>query len=200
MNFKRSLILMFFSVVMLSCNPDKESIENPEIGQQVDYTFVKIEFINSEQSDQSEQLVAIPTVEYSNGTSVAQNFSYNPLKGVYETSQFSGIDTSVMNHIINSPIVAVPINTDNGITLGEAKWPLSNNTEEQQPSHRLEGSFTILANNKLFIETTLHYKKITTDFRLTLKDNKENKVHVFEGKWVGVYQTEAEFKTVFTEL
>jgi hypothetical protein len=35
---------------------------------------------------------------------------------------------------------------------------------------------------------------------LTLIDDKENEEHVFEGKWVGVYPTNAEIEIVFTDL
>jgi hypothetical protein len=200
MNFKKNLILLILSGIVLSCKTEKDPIVKPESAKPIEYSFVKIEFINPEQSDVSEQYLHPPKVEFSNRTSVTQTYPYNPLSGVYETSQFSGIDSSVINHISNSPIIAVPINIDNFVSLGGAKWPISINPERQESSLNLERTFPVESNKKLTLKTKLHYLKISTDIRLTLIDDKENEEHVFEGSWVGVYPTNAEIEIVFTDL
>lgn len=200
MNIKKNLILLLFSGFILSCNTENDSIEKPPSPQQIEYTFVKMEFINSEQSEKSEEKGNSQTVIYTNRTSITQTYPHNPLTGVYVTSQFSGIDSSVINHIINSPIIAVPINIDNLISLGEAKWPISNNTEKQLSSLNLERNILIESNKKMTLFTKIHFMKLSTDIRLTLIDNKEKKEHIFEGKWVGVYPINAEIETIFTNL
>jgi hypothetical protein len=84
--------------------------------------------------------------------------------------------------------------------LGEEKWPISNNTEKQSSSLNLERNIMIESNKKMALKTKLHYLKISTNVRLTLIDDKKNKEHVFDGKWVGVYPINAEIETTFTDL
>lgn len=200
MLIKKKLILMLFSLIFLSCNSENDSIKEPENTQPIKYTFVKIEFIKPEQNGNTEYYENALKIEYINRTSITQTYSHNPLNGIYETSQFTGIDSSIINHIINSPIIAVPISADNLGYLGEEKWPISNSTEKHLSSLNLESNILIEANNKMTLKTKINYLKISTNIRLTLIDDKENKVHVFDGKWVGIYPKNAEIETTFTNL
>ena len=200
MNVRKVSILLLFSVIILSCNTEKGTFEDLQNNPQLEYSFVKIEFLNSDQSEKSEQYGSNSIIKYSNGTSITQTYTYDPSNELYETSQFSGIDSSVINHIINSPVIAVPVNIDNIVYLGEAKWPISNNTEKQVSNLNLEKSFSIGPNTKMALEIRLCYRKVSTNIRLTLIDNKEKKEHVFDGKWVGVYPINVKIETTYTDI
>ncbi len=200
MKIKKNLILLLLLGVIVACNKEMDLNENNDNHQPIEYSFVKMEYIISDQSESSEYNENIPKIESLNRTSIIQTYQYNALNGIYTTSQFSGIDSSVINHIINSPIIATPIDIDSVVYLGDAIWPISNTTEKLLPNISMISDILINPNQKLIIETKIRFRKISTNTRLTLIDSKENKEHVFKGKWIGVFPINADTKITFTEL
>jgi hypothetical protein len=199
MNDNKPLVLIFFFAIIISCSKEDNPIEISD-NQKIEYYFENIEFLISDQSEESEYYVNMPTIVYSNGTNLAQTFPHNLLEGIFETSQFQGVDSSVINHIINSPLISIPIDIDTIVYLGEAKWPISNNFEQQELGFIVQYDYLIETDTKMTINSKIYWRMISTDFILTLTDSKENREHVFEGRWSGEYPIGYDLEVIFEEL
>ncbi len=203
MSINKFLFYLLLSGSILSCNNKKDSIETPEIinpktESAREYIFVKIEFIKK--GDDIVQYNDLPKIEYLNSTKTTQTFPYDPVDGTYEVSQFTGIDSSVVNQIVHPPLIAVPISTNNSLSLGETKWPISISIEKQKSDLTYLRVFAIESNTRMTIESKLYFKYISAYVKLTLLDVKENKEQVFEGEWEGVYPIYTEFNTIVPDL
>ncbi len=194
MLLRRTFILLFLSVIIFSCNTDNDTVV-PEITPK-EYSFVKMEFRNTTQSDDSELFEILPDIIISNRTDITQSYNHYPFKGIFETSKFSGLDTAVLNHIVNPQLISVPNSTG---YLGKAKWHVSVKTETSEPDMEMHVISDIGPNTMMTIKYKIYYRTLTADTRLILIDQDENEF-VLEGTWTGVVPFDTEIKTLYEEL
>jgi hypothetical protein len=193
-------MLFAASLIFYSCENNVIDDQNPEETEVVEYSFSKIEFLKTQQSVQSENNISCPAFIFSNGSELTQNYPFDPLSGFYETSQFKGIDPDVIKCIDQSVIVSVPVFVDDVISLGEAKWLLSVDTQKMSPDIDISQVIQIAPYTKMTLNSILTFRKITTPFKLTLANKKTGELHVFEGLWEGVCPVNAEISITYNNL
>lgn len=178
-----NIILLLLTLgITLSCDKD----ETVAIPLKADYSFVKIEFLNTDESEENEGLAETRKFEFVNRTPIAQSFNYNyPV--VFETSRFTGIDTSVINNITDLPLIVVPGDIiENKIYVGvDDKWKISGNTESKESVLNYGLDIKLDPYTKITLNVKLFYREMKTKYRLTLINNNEHKEQTFEGIWFG---------------
>lgn len=194
-----NILLFLLALGASSCDKD-DSVKVPDKTEHIEYSFVKIEFLNSTQTEIREFSESMPKFEVLNRTSSTLTYNHNPLSEIFDISQFLGIDTMITNNIIDLPMVAVPTYIENDIFLGEKKWTISNEIEKKESNLKIEYSIHIESNKKLSLKTTVFYRELKTNFKLTLMNEIEHKEQIFEGKWTGRYPINAEIEAIFTDL
>lgn len=194
-----NILLLLLTLGVSSCDKD-DSIVEPDKTEHIEYSFVKIEFLNSTQTEIREFSESMPKFEVLNKTSSTLTYNHNPLSGIFDISQFFGIDTMIINNIIDLPLVAVPVYIENDVFLGEKKWTISNDIEKKESNLIIGNIIHIEPYKKLSLKTTLFYRELKTNFKLTLMNETEHKEQIFEGKWTGRFPINAEIEAIFTDL
>jgi hypothetical protein len=198
---KSLLSIVFASLLLYSCDSiDEQSVvieDNLE-----EYSFKKIEYLFTDGSEKSLSNMNLPTMTYSNGTSLMQTINVNPLEGIVETSQFATNDTNGFTLLTDSTLVSVPfyINESNNISLGGKKRLYSYNIEKQKPNFNTSSSFQIQPYQKLTIKPKLVLQRYSVKYILTLEEKNTAKEVWIEGQWIGVYLTNAIIDTEFSDL
>lgn len=199
MKLINTITFLLFMGIMMSCDNDELTDDSKDL-KQIEYSFVKIEFLKTGQTENIEYIESTTKLEYLNRTSITQTYNHNPTLGLFEISQFSGIDSLIISNIIDPPMISVPTRIENFISFGDAKWSVSNKTEKAESNLNFKSSIQIESNKKMTLNTMLYYRKIKTNFRLILLNKTENKEQTFEGIWIGNYPINVEIETFFTEL
>jgi hypothetical protein len=198
----KSLILIFLALLLLnSCDSTDEdsSVIDDKIEE---YSFKKIEYLYTDVSEKSLSNINLPTKTFSNGSSLMQIYTVNPLEGFVETSQFTTNDTNGFTLLTDSTLVSVPfyIDESNNISLGGKKWLYSYNIEKQKPNFNTSSSFQIQPYQKLTIKTKLVLQRYSVKYILTLEEKNTAKELRIEGQWIGIYPVDVIFETVSADL
>lgn len=166
------------------------------------YSFKKIEFNYTNESKKEEISTDLRSATYYNRTSVQQKYVYAPLDKYYEFSQFFSDDREAFSVLIQDVIVSVPayIDNQNNISLGEKKWPYSNQQIQRESGLNLNSEFEIPPMKALQINAKLISQKYTTNYKLTLINNKTKREKIVEGRWEGMFPMNIKVETTFTDL
>lgn len=192
---KNLFTLLLIAFAFLSCDSDSNERENIV----ETYTFKKIEYYATKNSVEFSS-VDLPAITYNNNSSLEQKWSYNPLGGQSDKSQFVSNDAEafkVGNIDVFTPLY---IDEDYVISLDSRKWKYSNNIEKQDPNLNLLEDIAVPANKKLTLNCKLFLRKYTVNYKLYLKGYKTEQEKIIEGKWIGTYYDSSEITTSYSNL
>jgi len=191
------VLLLLLVGIVFSCSND----DLTEISRTADYSFVKIEFLKTSQSDKKEYYMPVSAIEFLNQSGIVQTFNYVPSSEIDESSQFSGIDSMILNHIVDLQLVAVPVDITDQIELGSQKWPISNCVERKESFVTYTGSETLVQpNSKVIFQIKPFIRELKMDFKLTLINISTFQTETFAGQWTGKIPLKMDFEIVFTNL
>lgn len=195
-------ILLVASLISCSSNNDEEDF--PEVAKTYEFVSIqwKIDKNDKEESIKNKQ----PTVTFFNRGTAEAGFDHNSLENMIESSRFESQDIDYIN-IDQNVEVAVPdffsiLTAEYGIVFGDRKASIeANKLIKIEPTSSEINSLKVHPNTQVTINTTLHMKKLTATYLITLaeKDNKNNTKEV-TGKWEGVFLDWVETSIEVTEI
>ena len=184
------LPLAFFSCEKTTYSP------NPEDDK---YTLTSMVYY-MEGNDRMETFVRpLHSLEYANHTDVEQRVFVDPLADIQESSLFMSDDEKAFSLLEgNAPTVAVPIAlTDDGFTLGEGKWPYSNEKVLLNPSVNYRDTITVPPNTRLSLTMNVYLNEFDVSYTALFEGSPTGAVAEIKGKWKGVAVANVEKQVEF---
>ena len=187
MKIQNTIKYLFLSFLLISCESEKENIEIPEI-----YSFKEITYLCTDWCDDI-FYGELPQIEFSNKTTSVQYYTFDPLEGITESSQFASDDVSAFTFVEDSIFVNIPIDiTDKNISLSSRKWLYSNKREMAKPEINLTQVISIDPYKKIIIKTRLYFHRYSTLYELTAIEKQSKIEKKINGEWTGIYPINVE--------
>lgn len=182
-----SVILIFF-LCLISCNSESGLLDIPEEKPSSQtYSFEKIEYFYSNNSEITLNRKILPPIIYKNTSSVEQTYLFDATKNMYESSVFESTDTRAfslpsISHFIKTPTYLTE--KDQIIIEDEARWSYTNQEQKQRSSSDIKEKIIIASSKRMILNPTLITKSLSLSYILTLKGNEQGEILEIRGRWI----------------
>lgn len=191
----KKIICWLLPVVLVSC--EKTTYSPDPVNDSYSLTSITYQV---EAGDKMETFVRpLHSLEYANHTSVVQYVIVDPLADVMESSLFTSADERAFALLDGAtPQIAAPVALNDGVvTVGEAKWPYSNEAVQLAPTINYRDTIAVPPNAQLKLMMNVYLNELELSYTATFEGAPTGTVAEVKGKWKGVAVANVEKQVEF---
>jgi hypothetical protein len=180
----KNILLFILFVLIVSCKSNDAVL--PEEEKDTTYSFVKIEYDAQNDSTKFSSF-PIPTITYINGSSVAQDYPFDPGESFVDVSDFDSEDAGIFE--VEGIEVFVPeyIDENNVVSLDSRKWKFTYAIQKQKSTINFTRSISIPPFSIAIIESKMFFRKYKTNYKLFMRGDQTGTIRTIEGIWTGIF-------------